>query len=101
MERSLDRCTRRKPVVNPSPQTGAGAARRAIMPRIGLPPVLITPRRVIRGGSFGAAPVNLRTGFRDSHPPLAPGPHVEFRCASSLTGTGRAAGAASGGEAER
>jgi formylglycine-generating enzyme required for sulfatase activity len=43
----------------------------------------VTTRRVIRGGSYGAVPINLRTRFRDSHPPLAPGPHVGFRCARS------------------
>ena len=38
-------------------------------------------RRVIRGGSFGGAPVNLRVRYRDSHPELGAGPHVGFRCA--------------------
>lgn len=40
-------------------------------------------RRVIRGGSFGGSPVNLRVRFRDSHPANSPGPHVGFRCALS------------------
>jgi formylglycine-generating enzyme required for sulfatase activity len=38
-------------------------------------------RRVIRGGSYGGAPVNLRVAFRDSHPATGAGPHVGFRCA--------------------
>jgi formylglycine-generating enzyme required for sulfatase activity len=40
-------------------------------------------RRVIRGGSFGGSPVNLRVRYRDSHPELGAGPHVGFRCARS------------------
>jgi formylglycine-generating enzyme required for sulfatase activity len=43
----------------------------------------ITTRRVIRGGSWGGAPVNLRVAYRDSHPPTGAGPHVGFRCARS------------------
>jgi formylglycine-generating enzyme required for sulfatase activity len=43
----------------------------------------ITTRRVIRGGSWGGAPVNLRVTYRDSHPPTGAGPHVGFRCARS------------------
>jgi formylglycine-generating enzyme required for sulfatase activity len=39
-------------------------------------------RRVIRGGSWGGSPVNLRVAFRDSHPATGPGPHVGFRCVS-------------------
>jgi formylglycine-generating enzyme required for sulfatase activity len=38
-------------------------------------------RKVIRGGSFGGSPVNLRVRYRDSHPASGPGPHVGFRCA--------------------
>jgi formylglycine-generating enzyme required for sulfatase activity len=41
-------------------------------------------RRVIRGGSFGGSPVNLRVRYRDSHPELGAGPHVGFRCARSV-----------------
>jgi formylglycine-generating enzyme required for sulfatase activity len=41
-------------------------------------------RRVIRGGSFGGSPVNLRVRYRDSHPELGAGPHVGFRCARTL-----------------
>jgi formylglycine-generating enzyme required for sulfatase activity len=40
-------------------------------------------RRVIRGGSFDAAIVNLRVRYRDSHPELGAGPHVGLRCARS------------------
>jgi formylglycine-generating enzyme required for sulfatase activity len=40
-------------------------------------------RRVIRGGSFGGSPINLRVRFRDSHPSNGAAPHVGFRCARS------------------
>jgi formylglycine-generating enzyme required for sulfatase activity len=40
-------------------------------------------RKVIRGGSFGGSPINLRVRYRDSHPANGPGPHVGFRCARS------------------
>ncbi len=43
----------------------------------------VTERRVVRGGSWGGAPVNLRVTYRDSHPPTDAGPHVGFRCARS------------------
>jgi formylglycine-generating enzyme required for sulfatase activity len=38
-------------------------------------------RRAIRGGSFGGAPVNLRTRWRDSHEEDNAVPFVGFRCA--------------------
>jgi formylglycine-generating enzyme required for sulfatase activity len=41
----------------------------------------VSTRRVIRGGSWGGSPVNLRVAYRDSHPPEGAGPHVGFRCA--------------------
>ncbi|HEV7891067.1 MAG TPA: formylglycine-generating enzyme family protein [Pyrinomonadaceae bacterium] len=41
----------------------------------------VTTRRVIRGGSYGGAPVNLRTAYRDSHPPDGARDFVGFRCA--------------------
>jgi formylglycine-generating enzyme required for sulfatase activity len=41
----------------------------------------ITTRRVIRGGSWGGAPINLRVAYRDSHPPNGSQPFVGFRCA--------------------
>ncbi|MBI3971202.1 MAG: formylglycine-generating enzyme family protein [Chloroflexi bacterium] len=41
----------------------------------------ITARRVIRGGSWGGTPLNLRVAYRDSHPPSGAGNHVGFRCA--------------------
>jgi formylglycine-generating enzyme len=40
-----------------------------------------TVRRVIRGGSFGGAAVNLRVRYGDSHPAVGAGPHGGFRCA--------------------
>lgn len=43
----------------------------------------ITTRRVIRGGSWGGAPINLRVSYRDSHPPLNATDFVGFRCATS------------------
>jgi len=43
----------------------------------------VTTRRVIRGGSWGGSPLNLRVAYRDSHPPDGCGPHVGFRCAHS------------------
>jgi formylglycine-generating enzyme required for sulfatase activity len=43
----------------------------------------VRTRRVIRGGSWGGAPVNLRAAYRDSHPPDGAGDHVGFRCARS------------------
>jgi formylglycine-generating enzyme len=41
----------------------------------------VKTRRVIRGGSFGADPVNLWVEYRDSHPPEAAKEFVGFRCA--------------------
>ena len=38
-------------------------------------------RRVIRGGSFDGAPVNLWVEYRDSHPPNGSQEFVGFRCA--------------------
>jgi formylglycine-generating enzyme required for sulfatase activity len=43
----------------------------------------ITTRRVIRGGSWGGAPVNLWVEYRDSHPPNGAQSFVGFRCAKS------------------
>jgi formylglycine-generating enzyme required for sulfatase activity len=43
----------------------------------------VTSRRVIRGGSWGGAPVNLRVAYRDSHPPEGARDFVGFRCAES------------------
>ncbi|MBK7931325.1 MAG: SUMF1/EgtB/PvdO family nonheme iron enzyme [Bryobacterales bacterium] len=43
-------------------------------------------RRVIRGGSYGAAPVNMQLRWRDSHPAIGAGPHVGFRCARVRVG---------------
>lgn len=40
----------------------------------------VTTRRVIRGGSWGGAVVNLRVAYRDSHLPTNAGDHVGFRC---------------------
>jgi sulfatase modifying factor 1 len=44
----------------------------------------VKTRRVIRGGSWGGAPVNLWVEYRDSHPPDGAQPFVGFRCAKSL-----------------
>jgi len=41
----------------------------------------VTTRRVIRGGSFAGAPVNLWVEYRDSHPPNGSREFVGFRCA--------------------
>jgi formylglycine-generating enzyme required for sulfatase activity len=41
----------------------------------------VKTRRVIRGGSFDAFPVNLWIEYRDSHPPDGAQPFVGFRCA--------------------
>ena len=41
----------------------------------------VKTRRVIRGGSFAGAPLNLRVTYRDSHPPDGAQPFVGFRCA--------------------
>jgi formylglycine-generating enzyme required for sulfatase activity len=44
-------------------------------------PLTVTGRRVLRGGSFGAAVVNLRTRWRDSHVVTNAVAFVGFRCA--------------------
>jgi len=41
----------------------------------------VKSRRVIRGGSFEGAPVNLWVDYRDSHPPNGSREFVGFRCA--------------------
>jgi sulfatase modifying factor 1 len=41
----------------------------------------VKTRRVIRGGSFEGAPVNLWVEYRDSHPPNGSREFVGFRCA--------------------
>ena len=41
----------------------------------------VKTRRVIRGGSFDGAPVNLWVDYRDSHPPNGSREFVGFRCA--------------------
>jgi formylglycine-generating enzyme required for sulfatase activity len=48
---------------------------------------LAAARRVIRGGSWGAAPANLRVAYRDSHPASGAGNHVGFRCVRAANGT--------------
>lgn len=40
----------------------------------------VKSRRVIRGGSWGGADINLRVHFRDSHPATGAGDHVGCRC---------------------
>jgi len=49
----------------------------------------VTGRRVIRGGSWGGAPVNLRVAYRDSHPAEGARDFVGFRCAASAPAGGR------------
>lgn len=49
----------------------------------------VSTRRVIRGGSYGGAPVNLRVAYRDSHPPEGARDFVGFRCAKSATAARR------------
>ena len=49
----------------------------------------VTSRRVIRGGSWGGAPVNLRVAYRDSHPPEGARDFVGFRCAMPASSGGR------------
>ncbi|HSK72659.1 MAG TPA: formylglycine-generating enzyme family protein [Pyrinomonadaceae bacterium] len=44
----------------------------------------IKTRRVIRGGSYGGTPINLRVSYRDSHSPENAGDHVGFRCAQNI-----------------
>ncbi len=41
----------------------------------------VKTRRIIRGGSFDGAPVNLWVEYRDSHPPDGSRDFVGFRCA--------------------
>jgi formylglycine-generating enzyme required for sulfatase activity len=43
----------------------------------------VQTRRVIRGGSWGGAPVNLWVEYRDSHPPRDARDFVGFRCAAN------------------
>ena len=45
--------------------------------------LIVRTRRVIRGGSWGGSPVNLRVAYRDSHPPEDARDFVGFRCAKS------------------
>jgi formylglycine-generating enzyme required for sulfatase activity len=45
----------------------------------------VTTRRVIRGGSWGGSPINLRVAYRDSHPPEGAREFVGFRCAKSAS----------------
>lgn len=44
--------------------------------------MMISSRRVIRGGSYGGSPLNLRVTYRDSHPANGSQPFVGFRCAT-------------------
>jgi formylglycine-generating enzyme required for sulfatase activity len=44
----------------------------------------VKTRRVIRGGSWGGAPINLWVEYRDSHPPENARDFVGFRCAKSV-----------------
>ena len=44
----------------------------------------VASRRVIRGGSFAGAPLNLWVEYRDSHPPENAKEFVSFRCAADV-----------------
>jgi formylglycine-generating enzyme len=44
----------------------------------------VKTRRVIRGGSWGGAPINLWVEYRDSHPPADARDFVGFRCAAPV-----------------
>ena len=44
----------------------------------------VKSRRVIRGGSFGGAPINMWVEYRDSHPPENAKEFVGFRCAKTV-----------------
>jgi len=50
---------------------------------------VVTGRRALRGGSFGGAPVNLRTRWRDSHEVLNAVAFVGFRCVYPAAATAR------------
>jgi formylglycine-generating enzyme required for sulfatase activity len=50
---------------------------------------VVTGRRALRGGSFGGAPVNLRTRWRDSHEVLNTVAFVGFRCVYPAAATAR------------
>lgn len=52
----------------------------------------IKTRRALRGGSYGAGPLNLLVTYRDSHLPGNTGDHVGFRCAKN-THPGKSGGA--------
>ena len=45
----------------------------------------VRSRRVIRGGGFEGAPVNLWIEYRDSHPPKGSREFVGFRCAKDTS----------------
>ena len=45
----------------------------------------IKTRRVIRGGSWGGADINLRVSFRDSHPPKGAENYVGCRCVKDIS----------------
>lgn len=49
----------------------------------------IKTRRVIRGGSYGGVPLNMRVTFRDSHLPENAVDYVGFRCAQNAGKTQR------------
>jgi sulfatase modifying factor 1 len=47
---------------------------------------VVTTRRVVRGGSWGASAANLRVRYRDSHRPFDAREMVGFRCAVTANG---------------
>jgi formylglycine-generating enzyme required for sulfatase activity len=64
-----------------SPQVNPVAGREVFLDSTFL---TVTTRRVIRGGSWGGSPINLRVAYRDSHPPEGAKDFVGFRCAKSV-----------------
>jgi formylglycine-generating enzyme required for sulfatase activity len=62
-----------------SPQKNTDAGRNLFLD--GTAFLQVKTRRVVRGGSFGGAPVNLWVEYRDSHPPDGTREFVGFRCA--------------------
>ncbi len=67
------------PASQPTPQKNPAAGGKHFLQ--GTDFLQIRTRRVIRGGSYEGAPVNLWVEYRDSHPPNGSREFVGFRCA--------------------